>query len=106
MFRFTWGSNVYIKSTMHWFQFPQIQELTSSTVTSFIWQCYSFNVHSVLFILPKILFVCWTKELCFWWTFSCLVSLIGGLENESDVKKFTENVIVDSTLRLALVLSG
>ena len=75
--------NVYVKTAMHWFQFPQIQELTSSTFTSFIWQCYSFNVHSVLFIiLLLILFACLNKDLSLWWIFSYLVSLIGGLESE------------------------
>ena len=68
---------------MHWFQFPCIQELTLPTFTSFIWQCYSFSVHSVLFFTVKIiLFACLNKELSLWWIFSYLVSLIGGLENE------------------------
>ena len=76
-------SNVYIKTAMHWFQFPLIQELTSPTFTSFIWQCYSFTVHSVLFIILKIiLFGFLNKELFLWWIFSYLVSLIGRLENE------------------------
>ena len=68
---------------MHWFQFPHIQELTSPTFTSFIWQCYSFSVHSVLFIILKIILVAYlNKELSLWWIFSYLVLLIGGLENE------------------------
>ena len=72
-----------MKTAMHWFQFPQIQELTSPTFASFIWQCYSFSVHSVLFIILKIiLFACLNKELSLWWIFSYLVLLIGGLENE------------------------
>ena len=72
-----------MKTAMHWFQFPQIQELTSPTFASFIWQCYSFSVHSVLFIILKIILVaCLNKELSLWWIFSYLVLLIGGLENE------------------------
>ena len=74
---------------MHWFQFPHIQELTSPTFTSFIWQCYSFSVHSVLFIILKIiLFACLNKELSLWWIFSYLVLLIGGLENERSATIF------------------
>ena len=74
---------------MHWFQFPRIQELPSSTFTSFIWQCYSFSVHSVLFIILKIvLFVCLNKELSLRGIFSYLVLLIGGLENELSVTIF------------------
>ena len=49
----------------------------------FLYQCYSFSVHSVLFIILKIvLFACLNKELSLWWIFSYLVLLIGGLENE------------------------
>ena len=53
MFRSAWDSNVYIKTAMHWFRFSQIQELMSSPGRSFIWQCYSFSIHSVLCILQK-----------------------------------------------------
>ena len=80
-------SNVYIKTAMQWF--PRIQELTSPTFTSFIWQCFSFSVHSVLFIILKIiLFACLNKELSLWWIFSYLVLLIGELENERSVTTF------------------
>ena len=44
MFRCAKDLNVYSKTAMHWFQFPQIQELTSSTVASLIWQCYSYLI--------------------------------------------------------------
>ena len=82
-------SNVYIKTAMHWFQFPGIQELTSPTFTSLIWQCYSFSVHSVLFFTLKIiLFACLNKELSLRWIFSYLVLLIGGLENEQSATIF------------------
>ena len=74
---------------MHWFQFPQIPELMSLTVTSFLWQCYLFSVHSVLFIILKIvLLLCLNKELCLWWILSYLVSLIGGLDNEQSLTSF------------------
>ena len=53
MFRFAWDSNVCIKTAMHWFQFSQIQELMSSSGRSFIWQRYSFSIHSVSCILQK-----------------------------------------------------
>ena len=81
--------NVYIKTAMHWFQFPHIQELTSPTLTSFIWQCYSFSVHSVLFIILKIILVVGlNKKLSLWWIFSYLVLLIGGFENERSTTMF------------------
>ena len=81
--------NVYIKTVMHWFQFPQTQELKSPTVTSFIWQCYSYSVHSVLFIILKIvLLACLNKGLFLRWMFSYLVSLIGGSENEQSLTIF------------------
>ena len=68
---------------MQWFQFPRIQELTSPTFTSFIWQGYSFSIHPVLFIILKIILItCLNKELSLWWIFSYLDLLIGGLENE------------------------
>ena len=74
---------------MHWFQFPHIQELTSPTLTSFIWQCYSFSVHSVLFImLVIILFTGLNEELSLWWIFCYLVLLIRGLENERSLTIF------------------
>ena len=83
------NSNVYIKTAMHWFQFPHIQELTSPTFTSFIRQCYSFSVHSVLFIILKIILVaCFSKELSLWWIFSYVVLLIGGLKNEQSATIF------------------
>ena len=70
---------VYIKTAMHWFQFPQIQELTLLTFTGFIWQSYSFTAHSVLsIILTIILFAYMNKDLSLWWIFSYLVLLIGG----------------------------
>ena len=82
-------SNVYIKTAVHWFQFPHIQELTSPNFTSFIWQCYWFSVHSVLFIILKIILVAYlNKELSLWWIFSYLVLLIGGLENERSATIF------------------
>ena len=74
---------------MQWFQFPQIQEVMSPTVISFIWQCYSFSVHSVLFIILKIvLFAYLNKELSLWWIFSDLGLLIGGLGNERSLTIF------------------
>ena len=86
---FVRDSNVYIKTAMLWFQFPQIQELMSPNVASFIWQCYSSSVHSVLFIILEIvLFACLIKEWSFWWIFSCLFSLIGGLEEERSLTIF------------------
>ena len=78
-----------MKTAMHWFQFPQIQELTSPTFASFIWQCYSFSVHSVLFImLVIILFTGLNEELSLWWIFCYLVLLIRGLENERSLTIF------------------
>ena len=107
MFHFASDSNFYIKTAMHWFHFPQIQELPPSTVTSFIGQFYSFSVHLVLLILLMIaLFTCLNKELPLWWIFSYLFSLIGELENEFSVSLFAENVIVNSTMRLTFVFSG
>ena len=86
---FARDSNVYIKTTMHWFQFPQILRLMSLTVTSFLYQCYSFNVDSVLFIILKIvLFACLNKELSLCWIFSHLASQTGGLENEPSLTIF------------------
>ena len=50
---------------------------------------YSFSVHSVLFIKLKIiLYACLNKELSLWSTFSYLVLLIGGLENEGSLMIF------------------
>ena len=67
---------------MHWFQFPHIQEMTSLTFTSFIWQCYSFSVYSVLFIILKIFFFACVNKDVLWWILRYLVLWIGGLENE------------------------
>ena len=50
--------------------------ISISINSSFIWQCYSFSVHSVLFILLKIvLFVYRNKGLSLWWKFSYLILL-------------------------------
>ena len=84
-----------MKAAMHWFQFPQIQELTSPSFTSFIRQCYSFSVHSALFIMLAIILVaCLNKELSLWWIFSYLVFLIGRLENERSLTIFYQRQII------------
>ena len=46
-------------------------------------------IHPVLFIILEIvLFACLIKERSFWWIFSCLFSLIGGLEEERSLTIF------------------
>ena len=61
----------------------------SLTVTSFLYQCYSFNVDSALFIILKtVLFACLTKELSLCGIFSYLASQTGGLENEPSLTIF------------------
>ena len=71
------------------FSFHKSRSWSSPAVTSFIWRCYSFSVHSVLFMILKIvLFPCLNEELSLWWIFSYLISLIRGLEYEQSLTIF------------------